>query len=243
MERALKANAVISLILLLGFVLLMTSHAGGQERGGAVMSLVNNIHWLGHDAFRITGEKTIYTDPFRLTDGQKADIILISHEHYDHCSPGDVAKIQGPDTIVIAPPDCVEKIKGKTKAVKPGEKLNVHGIDIEVVPSYNINKKFHPKEKAWVGYVFKVNGKRIYHAGDSDYIPEMKNIKADIALLPVGGTYTMTADEAAKAALDIKPEVAIPMHYGSVVGKEADAEKFRKDLEGKINVVILKQEQ
>lgn len=207
------------------------------------MSLVENIHWLGHDAFRITGEKTVYTDPFKIAGGQKADLVLITHEHYDHCSPGDVAKIQGPDTVILAPPDCVEKLKGKTKTVKPGDKLNVQGIEIEVVPSYNINKKFHPKEKDWVGYIFKVNGKRIYLAGDTDYISEMKNIKADIALLPVGGTYTMTADEAAKAALDIKPQVAIPMHYGSVVGKVEDAEQFKKDLQGKINVVILKQEQ
>ena len=205
-------------------------------------AMTGNIHWLGHDSFRIEGEQVIYTDPFKIKKKGTADIILITHEHYDHCSPEDVKKIQGPDTVILSPADCAAKLQGNIKVVKPGDKIEVRGMMIETVPSYNTNKQFHTKDRGWVGYVFTAKGQRIYIAGDTDYIPEMKNIRADIALLPVSGTYVMTADEAAQAALDIKPKVAIPMHYGSIVGTKEDALKFAKKLKGKINVVILPEE-
>lgn len=211
------------------------------------MEMIKNIHWLGHDTFRITGGgKVVYTDPFRIENGKsgsspEADLVLITHEHYDHCSPEDVGKIAGPNTVIVCPADSTGKFAGAT-GVKPGDRLNAAGVDIEAVPSYNTNKKFHPREKEWVGYIFTIGGKRIYIAGDTDHIPEMKGFKADIALLPVSGTYVMTAEEAASAALDIKPEVAIPMHYGSVVGTAEDAGRFKKLLGGKIEVVILNRE-
>jgi L-ascorbate metabolism protein UlaG (beta-lactamase superfamily) len=203
--------------------------------------MIENIQWLGHDTFRIAGEKVVYTDPFKLVKRDTADIILITHEHYDHCSPEDIKKVQGPDTVIVAPPDCVSKLEGDVRGVRAGDRIEIGGIPIEVVPSYNRDKKFHPKEKGWVGYIFTLLGRRIYLAGDTDYIPEMKNFRADIALLPVSGTYVMTAEEAVQAALDIKPQMAIPMHYGSIVGSEADAERFAKGLKGKIEVMILKQ--
>jgi len=205
-------------------------------------SMTGNIHWLGHDTFRIEGEQLIYTDPFNIKKKDKADIILITHEHRDHCSPEDVKKIQGPDTIIVTPADCAAKLKGNVKIVKPGDKIEIRGVTIEAVPSYNTNKQFHTKDRGWVGYIFTVKGQRIYIAGDTDYIPEMKNIRADIALLPVSGTYVMTADEAALAALDIKPKVAIPMHYDSIVGTKEDAQKFAEKLKGKIEVIILQEE-
>jgi L-ascorbate metabolism protein UlaG (beta-lactamase superfamily) len=212
-----------------------------EKTGGDTM--VENIHWLGHDTFKIEGEKIIFTDPFKLQKKDAADIILITHEHYDHCSPEDVEKIQGPDTVIVATEDCRERLKGNVKIVTPGDRITVEGVEIEVVPSYNTNKEFHPKGRNWVGYVFTVNGRRIYLAGDTDHIPEMKDIRCDIALLPVSGTYVMTAEEAVRAALDIKPVTAIPMHYGAIVGDESDAERFRGALEGKIDVVILAQEE
>jgi L-ascorbate metabolism protein UlaG (beta-lactamase superfamily) len=205
--------------------------------------MIGNIHWLGHDTFKITGDKIVYTDPFKLRSRDAADVILITHEHYDHCSPEDIQKILKSDTVIVAPSDCAIKLHGSVKTVKPGDKLSVSGIGIEVVPAYNTNKQFHTKDKAWVGYIFTVDNKRIYLAGDTDFIPEMKTFKdIDIALLPVSGTYVMTADEAVEAALAIRPGTAIPMHYGTIVGSSGDAEIFAEKLKGKINVVVLEPE-
>ena len=204
--------------------------------------MIENIHWLGHDTFKIVGEKVIYTDPFKVKKKDEANIVLITHEHYDHCSPDDLKLVQGPNTVIITTADCAKKLKGKIKTVKPGDKITVEGIQIEAVPSYNTNKQFHPKANGWVGYIFVVKGQRIYIAGDTDYIPEMKNFKVDIALLPVSGTYVMTAEEAVKAALDLKPKIAVPMHYGSIVGSDADARKFAEGLKGKTEVVLLREE-
>lgn len=210
------------------------------EREARVM--VKGIHWLGHDTFRIVGEKIIYTDPFKIKKSDRADLILITHEHYDHCSPEDVKKIQDSGTVIVAPADCAKKLSGNIKIIKVGDRISVAGIDIEAVPAYNTNKQFHTKDRGWTGYIFKADGRSIYIAGDTDYIPEMKTFRTDIALLPVSGTYVMTAEEAIRAALDIRPKVAIPMHYGSIVGSKSDAERFAEGLKGKIEVVILNEE-
>ena len=204
--------------------------------------MVNNIRWLGHDTFRIAGEKVVYTDPFKIRKREAADIILVTHEHYDHCSPDDIQLLQGPHTVIVAPAGCAEKLKGDVRIVKPGDRIEVSGVPVEAVPSYNTDKQFHTKDKGWVGFIFTIAGKRVYLAGDTDYIPEMKDFRADIALLPVSGTYVMTAEEAVQAALDIKPAVAIPMHYGSIVGSEEDARKFAEMLKGRITVEILPKE-
>jgi L-ascorbate metabolism protein UlaG (beta-lactamase superfamily) len=193
--------------------------------------MVENIFWLGHDSFRFKGEKVVYIDPWKLAAGaETAGLILVTHEHHDHFSPDDISRISKADTVVVAPQSVATQLGGKTIVAKPGDKLNVAGVAIEVVPAYNPNKKFHPKSAGHVGYILTLNGKRIYHSGDTDLIPEMADIHVDIALLPVSGTYVMTAVEAAEAANTIKPGLAIPMHYGdpAVVGTRSDAEEFKR---------------
>jgi L-ascorbate metabolism protein UlaG (beta-lactamase superfamily) len=205
-------------------------------------TLLKKIHWLGHDGFRIDASKTIYLDPYQMKSTIPADIILVSHDHFDHCSPDDIHKIQKKDTVIITDKDSAGKLTGAVRVVKPGDRVTVQGVEVEIVPAYNTNKQFHPKADGKLGFIITVDGACVYHAGDTDFIPEMKNIKADIALLPVSGTYVMTADEAVEAALAIKPKFAIPMHYGAIVGSAADAQTFADRLKGKIDVRILAQE-
>ena len=202
-------------------------------------SFSKKIHWLGHDGFRIDSEKIIYFDPYQIEAGPRADLILISHDHFDHCSPEDVAKIQGPETIIVTEKNSAEKLTGDVRILKPGGTLNLDGVKILGVPSYNTDKDFHPRKNGWLGFLVEVSGIRIYHAGDTDYIPEMRDLNVDIALLPVSGTYVMTAEQAVKAALAIGPGLAIPMHYGAIVGSNQDALDFRNALEGKVDVLIL----
>lgn len=190
--------------------------------------MVESITWLGHASFKIEGEKRVYIDPWKLEDGEPADIILITHSHYDHLEPQDVARIQKEKTVIVATKDSAARLKGDVRVVKPGDRLMIDGVGIAVVPAYNIGKDFHPKAKGWVGYVVTVGGSRIYHPGDTDLIPEMEQVKCDVALLPVGGTYTMTAEEAVEACKKIKPKVAIPMHWGDIVGSRADAQRFQR---------------
>ncbi len=198
-----------------------------------------NIVWLGHDSFRVDASTCIYIDPFQIENGKPADLILVTHDHFDHCSPEDVAKIQRPGTVIVTEKDSAQKLSGDVRVMTPGERLALNGVTVEAVPAYNTNKDFHPKAKGWLGFVIDIDGVRIYHAGDSDYIPEMKDLDVDIALLPVSGTYVMNSDEAVEAALAINPKLAIPMHYGAIVGDSSDATHFRDKLAGKVDVLIL----
>jgi len=190
--------------------------------------MMEQVHWLGHAGIKITGSKTVYVDPYRIADRQTADLILITHDHYDHLSREDIKRIHGDETVIVVPKTMGSRLPGHVEEVSPGDSLTVQGVKIQVVPSYNIGKSFHPKEKRNVGYVFTLDKIAYYHAGDTDRIPEMKSIRADVAFLPVGGTYTMSAAEAAAAAADIQSKVAVPIHWGSVTGSSRDAQDFKR---------------
>lgn len=200
------------------------------------------IHWLGHDTFKLVGERTVCIDPYEIGTPGPADILCITHNHFDHCSPADIAKVCTEHTVMVGPADCLDQLSGNKRPIRVGETQTHGGITIESVPAYNLNKDFHPRGNGWMGFIITMGGVRIYHAGDTDRIPELKHIRADIALLPVSGVYVMTAEEAVEAALDIGPKIAIPMHYGRIVGELSDAERFRNGLAGKIDVVIKERE-
>lgn len=202
------------------------------------MAGIEGLEWLGHASFLLKmGGKVIYFDPWKIAGGEKADLILITHSHYDHFSVEDVKKVATEQTSIVATPDC-KGLPGSVKHVKPGDFLTIGDVTVEAVPAYNLNKDFHPKKNQWVGYVVTVAGKRIYHAGDTDAIPEMFGLKnIDIALLPVSGVYVMTAEEAAKAANVFQPATVVPMHWGDIVGGKNDAEYFASLFSG--STVIL----
>ncbi len=199
---------------------------------GGFMRIGNiGLSWCGHDTFLIEGEKTVYTDPYVLPDNpKKADIILITHDHYDHCAPDKVKQIQKADTVIVTTPDCARKLTGNIRAIRPGQSVTIGDITVKAVPAYNTFQQFHPKASGWVGFVFSIGGTTVYLAGDTDFIPEMKGLKPDIALLPIGGKFTMGIDQAVQAALAIEPKTVIPMHYGTIAGTEADPDEFKEKL-------------
>lgn len=211
--------------------------------------MLEKIELIAQSAIRIENKdgKIIYFDPFKLDEkySKDADIIFITHPHFDHFSPEDIEKIKKNDTKIVAPKELKIKIKQigfqieNTILVMPNEKFEFEGIKIETIPAYNINKDYHRKEYNWVGYIVTIDGKRVYVAGDTDNIEEARNIKCDIACVPVGGTYTMNYKEAAELVKAIKSEIAIPIHYKTIVGSEKDAINFKQELQEIVNVDIL----
>ncbi|PIN78103.1 Zn-dependent hydrolase [Candidatus Woesearchaeota archaeon CG10_big_fil_rev_8_21_14_0_10_34_12] len=216
---------------------------------------INNVEikWLGHSSVLIKNSAVIYIDPYNISSEKKADIILITHDHYDHCSIEDIKKIIKKGTIIITVPNCQSKITRLDdvvlELVEPGDEIKAGDIKIDIVPAYNIEKEFHPKGDG-VGYVIKIDNVIIYHAGDTDVIPEMEKLTGYgkeenefVALLPVSGNFTMNVDQAVMAAEIIKPGVAIPIHYGSLSGTIEDAENFIKFCKEKgINAELLTKE-
>jgi len=209
------------------------------------------VHWLGHDSFVLEGSKTLVLDPFKARGDYKADILLISHEHYDHLSEDDIGRFTNSSTTAVAPKICegpLRRFQFEKKFVEPGSKVIVKGVSVEAIPAYNLNKfrepgrVFHPKADGRVGYIVTLDGVRFYHAGDSDATPEMKSVDVDVAFLPVSGTYVMTAAEAAEAAKAMKTKVAIPMHVESIIGTRADAERFKQLVGSSRTVEILQRE-
>ncbi|UCG50177.1 MAG: MBL fold metallo-hydrolase [Phycisphaerales bacterium] len=197
----------------------------GKEAGMGI-----TIQWLGHASFRITeGKEVIYIDPWKLKESaHDATEVLVSHSHSDHYSPDDIEKVSGADTKLISTVDVIAKER-RGEALLPGLRIVLDGVSVTGVAAYNPSKEFHPRLKNWVGFVVEVGSNRIYYAGDSDFTDDMKGLEdIDIALLPVGGKYTMTGEEAAEAARQIGPKYAIPYHWGDIVGGRSDADAFAK---------------
>lgn len=205
-----------------------------------------NVKWFGHASFQVmVNGKNIFIDPYEGEYTDKADVILVTHSHFDHCDASKIKKLRRGDTVVVAPPECASKIGGKVETIEPGERIAIGDITIEAVHAYNVKRfkspghPFHPKGLG-VGYLIAASGRTIYHAGDTDFIPEMRELRnrnISLALLPSGGTYTMDNPEAAEAALAINPEVVIPMHVW-----DTNPEEFKRKVEAssKIRVIILK---
>ena len=206
--------------------------------------MTENIEVFKQNSIRISSSKgMIYVDPFKMDNAPcDAAFILITHDHYDHFSPEDIEKVKGKDTVLIVPENMADKAcqiwSGRMVTVKPGSTLETDGLKLETVPSYNIAKRFHPKNAGWVGYILNPDGKRIYVAGDTDATDDAKKVRCDIALVPIGGTYTMDPKEAAGLINEIQPETAIPVHYGSIVGNPSDQDEFARFVKDTVKVVF-----
>lgn len=207
--------------------------------------MLENILVLTHSSIKIKNSKTIYFDPFKIDKNYNdADYIFITHSHYDHYSEEDIKKVRKKETKIIITSDLKEKVKelgfenSNIIIVTPNEKYIIDTLKIETIPAYNNEKQFHPKSNNWVGYIIEINGEKYYIAGDTDITEENKKIKCDVALLPIGGTFTMNYEEATELANIIKPKIVIPIHYGSIVGNKSDAEKFKKLINKEIKCEI-----
>ena len=207
--------------------------------------MIENIEVFLHSSIRIKcGSGTIYIDPFQIAQNYNdADYIFITHQHYDHFSPDDIRKVIGPSTILVAPESMVddamelEREVQEIIAVTPGVLREIGAITVETIPAYNNIKPFHPRRAEWVGYILNIDGKRVYIAGDTGVTKEAKLVKCDIALVPIGGTYTMDSRKAAELINIISPEFAIPTHYGTIVGRPSDAKAFADLVKAPIQVV------
>jgi L-ascorbate metabolism protein UlaG (beta-lactamase superfamily) len=198
----------------------------------SAVEVLDRFTWLKNSSFLYDGDIKIYLDPWGVPEGSpQADVIFVTHAHDDHLSAEDIEKVRAEHTRIATTADVAEELSGSVEIVSPGDALELAGISVDVVPAYNTapdRQNFHPQAKGWVGYVFTLEGARIYDAGDTDAIPEMEAIDCDIAFLPIGGTFTMTAEEAVEAVRMLDPEIVVPMHYGFVAGTPEDMERFRE---------------
>lgn len=194
--------------------------------------MLERVTWFKNSAFRWQGDGlTVYIDPWGITDPTPADVIFITHTHFDHFVPEDIEKIRTDRTKIVGPTDVAKELSGDVTVVTPGDEVEVAGVKAQCVPAYNIAEErldFHPDRNRWVGYILDLAGSVYYHAGDTDHVPELETVRSDVAFIPVGGTYTMDVQQAAGLARAMSPGLAVPMHYGFVAGSAADGPAFRE---------------
>ena len=203
---------------------------------------ISNIEINTQSSIKLTLDKIIYFDPYKIEDNKHdADIIFITHNHYDHMDINSINKIKNENTIIIAPQtmkDTIDKIEFKDYIyLNPNENIDIDNINIKTIPAYNIEKSFHPRKNNWLGYIVTFNNISYYIAGDTDKTKESESVKCDIALIPIGGYYTMDVEEATELIKIIKPKIVIPTHYGSIVGNIDAGKKLRNNLYGITNVI------
>lgn len=207
--------------------------------------MLDRFTWFWQSAYLWRGDGiNIYIDPRNVTVGDPADVIFITHAHDDHFLSDDIERIRTPETQIFAPHDVARELGGNVTPVAPGDSINFRGVTGEAVPAYNVVEgrlEKHPKRNNWVGYILTLGGRTYFHAGDTDHTPDHDSIRADVAFLPIGGTFTMDPSEAARLAKRISPQVAVPMHYGFIVGSPSDADRFAKEADP-VRVEILKPE-
>lgn len=196
--------------------------------------MLDRFTWFKQAAYRWDGDgATVYIDPWGVPEGApEADAIFLTHAHDDHFRPEEIQRLQKSETQIVAPRDIAAELSGNVEAVAPGDTVEAAGVKAQAVPAYNIVEErldMHPKSNGWVGYVLQLGDASYYHAGDTDHLPELESLDTQVAFVPVGGTYTMDASEAAGLVRAMSPQLAIPMHYGYVVGTPADAERFRAE--------------
>ena len=240
---------VLSLCIAVLFVLALagcgSTESAPQSEESAEPAEVNmdNVTVNTQNSIRIEGSKIVYIDPYKISEAVcDADIILLTHSHYDHFDEASLKNVIKDDTAIICPfevskPLSDMEVQADVMSMEPGTSTAVKDVQIETVPAYNKDKKYHPEDKGWLGFIVTIDGVRYYAAGDTDAVKELNDVECDVAFVPVGGKYTMNAEEAAGLINKIKPKYAVPTHYGSIVGKAADADTFAENVNEGISVV------
>jgi L-ascorbate metabolism protein UlaG (beta-lactamase superfamily) len=200
--------------------------------------LLDGITWFRGSSVRIRRDGLeVHVDPLGLTEDSRADIVLLTHPHYDNFSEGDIARVRGPATVLVAPASMKKQLEDADHFMRPGDMLQLDGFDVLAVPAHNVDKKFHTQENGWLGYVFSIGDTTYYHAGDTDFLPAMLGIRCDVAFLPCGGHYTMGVDDAAKAAEACGAELVVPIHWGDPYGTRENIDRLIELLPGKVGVL------
>jgi L-ascorbate metabolism protein UlaG (beta-lactamase superfamily) len=199
---------------------------------------LEGITWFRGSSIRIRRSGVeVHVDPLGVDEDSEADLVLLTHPHFDNFSEEDIERVRGEQTVLVAPASMKKQLEGADHLMRPGDMLQLDGFDVLAVPAHNVNKKFHTSDHGWLGYVFTVGGTTFYHAGDTDFLPSMSGIRCDVAFLPVGGHYTMGVEDAARAGAACGAEIIVPIHWGDAHGTDADVTRLRELFSRQVRVL------